>query len=155
MPEMTPALMFCLIGLALIAAELIIFQLSVFWFLFIGLGALLSAGTLYLMGSQDWTLALSLFVLFSAVVTTIGYRPLKRWQNAPAPLHGNDAIGQQVRVLSAIGPDAPGRVSWSGTDWQASLVPGLSVVIPAGANARIEQVSGIRLLVAPVNDQGG
>lgn len=145
---MTPALFFCLVGLALVAAELLIFQLSVFWFLFIGAGALLASAILYVLQVQDWTIAMALFAFSSIVVTALGYRPLKRGQLARAPMRGNDAIGQSVRVLVTISPEQEGVVHWSGADWQARLAPGQTQSIEPGQPAYIAELAGIHLIVS-------
>ena len=79
------------------------------------------------------------------------HRPLKRWQAAPSPMEGNDAIGQVAGVSSAIAPQSPGKVSWSGTEWQAELVDGESVQLKAGDKVTIKYVSGITLFVAPLS----
>lgn len=145
---MTPALFFCLLGLVLVAVELVIFQLSVFWMLFIGTGALLAAAALYLLNIQDWTIAVSLFVVSSAVVTFVGYQPLKRWQAQKSPLAGNDAIGQSVKVLTEITRDQPGKVTWSGVEWNAELCATQGRSILPGEPAYIVELTGIRLIVA-------
>lgn len=148
MSDLTPALFFCLAGLALVAAELLIFQLSVFWFLFIGAGALLASGILYVLQIEDWTLAMALFAVSSIVVTALGYRPLKRMQLSRTSMHGNDAIGQSVRVLATISPAQDGVVHWSGADWQARLVPGQNQPIGPGEPAFIHAVQGIHLIIS-------
>ena len=148
MSDLTPALFFCLAGLALVAAELLIFQLSVFWFLFIGAGALLASACLYLLQIHDWTIAVALFTVCSIVVAVLGYRPLKRWQLAKAPMSGNDAIGQSVRVLTTVSREQDGTVSWSGAVWQARLVASQSEPIQPGEPACIVELGGIHLIIA-------
>ena len=60
---------------------------------------------------------------------------------------GNDAIGQQVVVLSDIGPGAAGTVQWSGTDWRAELDASTDVVLAKGSTATIIGLEGITLTV--------
>lgn len=146
--DLTPALFFCLAGLALVAAELLIFQLSVFWFLFIGAGALLASACLYLLQIHDWTIAVALFAVCSVVVAVLGYRPLKRWQLARAPMSGNDAIGQSVKVLTTISREHGGTVNWSGAEWHAELCSRQNEAIHPGEPAYIVELVGIRLIVA-------
>lgn len=148
MSEMTPALFFCLVGLGLVAAELLIFQLSVFWFLFIGAGALLASACLYILQIHDWTIAVALFAVSSVVVAALGYRPLTRWQQTKAPMSGNDAIGQSVRVLTTVSPEQDGTVNWSGAIWQARLVASQSEPIQPGEPACIVELGGIHLVIA-------
>ncbi len=157
---MTPVLFFCLLGLALVALELIVFQLSVFWLLFIGSGALLASGLGWLLGIEDWSILIAFFVVASALLTLALYRPLKRWQNAASPIAGNDAIGQEVRVVSAISANQAGAVQWSGSEWPAALADDNSdddsvsagelsgVVLAPGDKAYIVKLEGIRLFVS-------
>lgn len=147
MSEISPQLFFCLLGLVLIGIELVVFQLSVIWLLFIGTGALVASGLGWLLGWQDWTYLTATFVIASALVTLVLYRPLRRWQQQPGPIAGNDAIGQQVQVKVAIAPGEQGKVSWSGTDWPAVL-DDENGSLQSGERAYILAVTGIRLTVS-------
>ncbi|NND82780.1 MAG: NfeD family protein [Gammaproteobacteria bacterium] len=143
---MTPALFYLLLALALIGMELLIMQLSVFWFLFIGLGALVAALAGWVMPELSWTAVTALFLVSSIVISVALYRPLMRWQNKPAPIAGNDAIGQTVKVVQAISADSEGKVQWSGTDWPARLAAG-EEPLAEGQSAVIRKLEGIRLIV--------
>ncbi len=145
--DMSPPLFFCLLGLVLIGIELVVFQLSVVWLLFIGSGALAASALGWALGWQDWTLLTAAFVVLSVVITALLYRPLKRWQQQPGAIAGNDAIGQQVLVKSPIEPGQQGKVMWSGSEWPAELGEH-EEALGAGERAYILAVSGIRLRVS-------
>jgi len=79
------------------------------------------------------------FIVASVMVTAALFSPLRKWQKKPS---------QRVKVKTVITGNAPGVVSWSGSDWQAELADGEQDDIPANTNARVVQVEGIRLIVA-------
>ncbi|MDX1451936.1 MAG: NfeD family protein [Oleiphilaceae bacterium] len=145
--EISPVLFFCLAGLVLIGIELVVFQLSVVWLLFIGSGALLASGLGWLLDWNDWTTLTAAFVIASVVITALLYRPLKRWQDKPGPIAGNDAIGQQVRLKTEITPGGEGKVMWSGSEWTAVLNSNAPRALAAGESGYIEAVSGIKLFI--------
>ena len=143
---MAPALFFLLLALGLIGTELLIIQLSVFWFLFIGLGALLASLAAWFIPEMSWAVATGIFIVSSIVVSVVLYPLLKKWQDQPAVIPGNDAIGQEVKVIEAISADQDGKVSWSGTDWPAQLAEG-EAAFKLGESAIIRRLAGIRLIV--------
>ena len=145
--DMTPFQFFLFFGIGLIAAELIIFQLSFFWFLFVGVGALITMLVAFFIPSTSWLVAWAVFVASSTLVSVGLYRPLRKWQDKPGALPGHDAINQAVSVKEEITPEKPGKVIWSGTDWQAFLEEGATESIPAGSTAYISKLEGIRLTV--------
>lgn len=148
MSMFSPAIVFLVLGVALVSIEIVAFQLSVFWVMFIGLGALAAAATGFVLPQLGWAGTGASFVIYSLVITVVLLRPLRKWQNKAASLPGNDAIGQQVRVTQAITAETPGQVSWSGARWNAQLAPSCEdKPIAAGASARIAQVEGITLYV--------
>ncbi len=147
MAAATPFFFYLIAAIILIVLELLVFQLSVFWLLFLGAGALAAAAVAFVYQDAGWILTTAVFVLSTAVVAFIAYRPLKRWQSRPGKMPGNDAIGQQVVVLSDIGPGAAGTVQWSGTDWRAELEASTDVVLAKGSTATIIGLEGITLTV--------
>ena len=146
MMTITPFTFYLVLGACLIAAELLIFQISIFWFLFIGLGAILAALAVIVVPGASWLFATTVFVIASTLVALGLYRPLKRWQNKPGVLAGNNAIGQKVKVLEAVTAGQPGKVSWSGTDWRAELAVNSHPLQP-GDIATIAELNGICLIV--------
>lgn len=145
----TPFSLFFALAVLLFAIELLVLQFSVFWFAFFGLGALVAAGTVYFIPSLGWIGALAVFVVASAIICLGLLRPLKKWQNGPAAIAGNDAVGQRVSVLKIVSPGTAGQVYWSGTDWRAELAEGITDPIEEGAEAEIASLSGITLYIRP------
>lgn len=143
---MSPALFYLLLAVALIGLELLIMQLSVFWFMFVGLGALLTSLVGWMYPGMSWVSATGLFVLASVIISLALYRPLKRWQDKPGAMPGNDALGQSAEVTASITADKPGKVFWSGTDWPAELAAG-EQALDAGEFVVIRRLEGIRLIV--------
>jgi len=142
----SPAVFFLIIAVVLIGAELLILQFSVFWFLFFGFGALVSAITCWFVPELSWVAATSIFLVASVLVSLLLYPPLKKWQAKPGPIAGHDAIGQQTKVISPIGPGSEGKVLWSGADWPAQLATG-EEPFNEGDVAIIKELAGIRLIV--------
>lgn len=143
---MSPLLFFLILGTALVAIELVLMSMTVFWFLFFGVGALITALAAWAVPDMSWSVALTIFLVSSVLITLVLYAPLSRWQKQPSPIAGHDAIGQRVDVLTAIEEGGEGEVSWSGSKWKARLVQGESA-IAAGESAEITKLEGIRLFV--------
>lgn len=133
------------LAVVLIGAELLILQLSVFWFLFFGMGALVTAIASWFT-PLSWLASTSLFFVASLLIALLLYPLLRKWQNKPSPIAGNDVIGQRVEVIKTISHNRNGKVQWSGSDWNAQLAEGEDE-IPAGEVAFIIKLEGIRLFV--------
>jgi membrane protein implicated in regulation of membrane protease activity len=145
---LSPFLFFLILGVALLALELVIFQFSSFWLFFIGIGSLVAALWAWLAPGSGLPTLLAVFVIASVAVTALLLQPLRRWQSQPTGLEDNNAIGQRVKVISTISPGQPGKVFWSGSDWPADLADGEQQSLAAGSHATVVKVSGIRLLVS-------
>lgn len=145
MTEISPAAFYLGLAVALIGAELLILQLSVFWFLFFGIGALIVAIVSWFI-PLTWVASTSLFLIASVCIALLLYPALRKWQNKPSPIAGNDAIGQRVEVSQTISHNNNGKVQWSGSEWNAQLADG-EEEIPAGEAAFIVKLEGIRLFV--------
>lgn len=147
MNEISPAMFYLGLAVALISAELLIMQLSVFWFLFFGLGALVTA-LIGLLTPLSWLASTSIFLVSSIIIALALLPVLRKWQNKPAPIAGNDAIGQQVDVLETVSKNKNGKVFWSGSDWPAQLAESEHQDIAQGEPAVIQKLEGIRLIIA-------
>ena len=148
MSSLSPFLFFLVLGVALLALELVVFQFTSFWLFFIGVGALVAAAWAWAAPASGLPTLLAVFVIASLAVTAMLLKPLRRWQAQPSGMEDNNAVGQRVKVVSAIGPNQPGKVFWSGSDWPADLADGDQQAIAAGSHATVVEVSGIRLLVS-------
>lgn len=144
--DMSPAMFYLIVAVALIGAELIIMQFSVFWFLFFGIGALVASIAAGVLPDLSW-LASTVIFLIASISTALAFYPmLKKWQNKPAPIAGNDAIGQKVKVLKDISAHNQGEVTWSGSKWPAQ-VDNADDEFNVGDTAVIRRLEGIRLIV--------
>lgn len=143
---MTLSLMFLMIGFGFIAIELLLMQFSVFWFLFFGVGALIASALSWFMPGLSWVVITTVFMVSTALVGVLLYPKLKAWQNKPAPIQGNDALGQTVKVVRQITSSQAGAVTWSGAEWAAETDQKDAVFEP-GESAAISRLEGIRLFV--------
>ena len=144
--ELSQSLFFLIVAVALISTELLIMQFSVFWFLFFGLGALVASIISWALPELSWFSVTAIFLIASVLATVVLYPILKKWQNKPAKIAGNDAIGQRVEVLQAISAQSQGQVAWSGSKWPAQ-VDDSSDTFDVGDAAEIRRLEGIRLIV--------
>lgn len=142
--------LFLVVGVGLLAIELLVFQFTTFWLFFVGLGALVAAAYAWLLQDAGYLSTTLVFVVASGVITALLFSPLRKWQSqSVAGMAGNNAVGQRVEVTRSISDGQPGLANWSGSEWQAELADGESGAIPAGDRARVVAVEGIRLLVKP------
>jgi len=148
--DLNPFWLFLISGVVLLAIELVIFQLSTFWLLFIGLGALVAAAYAWLDNDASYITTTGVFLVASIAFTALLYAPIRRWQTKPSAMSDNTAIGKRVVVKEPIGVSSTGTVTWSGSDWQAELADGETASLSSGDNATVVSVSGIRLFVKPV-----
>ncbi len=147
---LNPFWLFLIIGIALIATEVLVFQFTAFWLFFIGLGSLVAAGYAFLSADVTYTATLIVFLVASVAFTILFFAPIRRWQKKPSAMSGNNAVGQQVTIKESVGPSRRGTVSWSGSDWQAELAQGESATLSVGDAATVVSVEGIRLLIKPI-----
>lgn len=144
---MNPFWLFLVLGVGLLVVELLVFQFTTFWLFFVGLGALAAALFAWLVADASYLATTMVFLLASAIVTAVFYRPLRNMQKQPSGIEDNNAIGHSVTVTKSISADQPGEVTWSGSNWQAELADNDDDTIVAGARAVVVAVEGIRLLV--------
>ena len=145
---MTPFLFFLITAVVLFVLEVAIFQFAIFWSLFIGLGALITALAAMVYPDISWLVSTAIFVFSSVFICVLFYRPLQNWQNKPSRQPGHDAVGQMVRVTEDISENSPGKVLWSGADWSAYLSKKDQTNLRKGDTAFIEAMEGIRLTVS-------
>lgn len=142
-----PVNFFIVLGIALVVLEVAVMQLSTFWFLYIGLGSLIAALILWFFPDLGWQMGTAIFIVATIVITLAINKPLRKWQQQPGPIAGNDAVGQTVEVLETVTAEKPGKVNWSGSDWHAELAAGAQGSLEAGQRATIVSMHGITLVV--------
>lgn len=118
-----------------------------FYFLFFGVGALVTALAMkFGLVESLW----AQFMLFSVVSigATIAFRKLAIGlfgNSETKPAYQGDFVGERATVVKLIQPTLPGKVSYRGTEWTAEsveqLLPGTPVII--------KEVRGMVLVVEP------
>ena len=143
---MTPADFFLIVALIMIATEMFVMQFTVFWFMFIGIAALITSLVAWVIPDLSWGMSITVFAISCIGVSAVLYPLLKRWQDKPGPMPGNDAIGQTVEIVETISPGGKGKAEWSGAEWAAELADG-EPELQAGQTGKIIQLEGVRLIV--------
>ena len=129
----------------LFAIEAATINLVSIWFAIGSLGGLITA----IAGGPVW-LQIVVFVVVSAI-TLVCTRPfVKRFVNPKRQATNADAlIGQTCLVLEDINnQQASGLVQCKGNRWTARSADGS--VIPAGSEAEVAAIEGVKLMVVPV-----
>jgi membrane-bound serine protease (ClpP class) len=139
-------------GLLLILFGLILFALEIkvtsYGLLTVGGLVSLVFGSMILMDSSVPELQLSLRVVLPVV---LGFGGIAMFlvrlgvaaQRRPAVTGVASMIGETGQALTAIGPDAPGRVATHGEIWEATSAES----IPEGTRVRVMRVEGLLLTV--------
>jgi len=143
------AQMLIVIGLLLLAIEVLVLSFSTFVLFFIGIGSILT-GMLMLTGllPATWLNSLLAIAIISTIVALVSWRWLKRMQNkVESNQVNNDMIGHQF-VLSAdllVGQTITHR--YSGIDWKVKAKQQLK----AGTEVKIINMEVGLLYVESVN----
>jgi hypothetical protein len=142
--SLTPALVWAVIGLLLLIAEIATIS---FILCFIGLGALIVALTTWLGFTTSLTSQLIVFSASSLLLLFLLRKTAKKLfaGNADVP---PDYAGQKVEVIKPIPIGGEGAIQYRGSDWIA--FSDTSQTIPAGSVVQIENIEGIRVKVKPV-----
>ena len=139
-----PSFLWGLLGLILIASEMVIPGFTIFFF---GLGAWIvaAAGLLIppLTGNFAWQAIL--WVTASVVSFALLRRKFKKlFQGTVLNRKTPDVLGDQALVLEDIFPESPGRVRYRGTSWNAVS---LTETFKRGDRVSIIEEKGITLTV--------
>ncbi len=132
------------IGFFLLAAELLT---TGFVFIFLGIGALLTAILLFLGIELSMSAQVISFVLLSFGTMLILRKPLQRKFNQSSKEEYNDFKGQACEVLTWNSENQSGTVKYRGSQWQAMSSQSFQV----GQIAIIESVDGITLTINSKN----
>jgi membrane protein implicated in regulation of membrane protease activity len=128
------------IGFFLLAAELLT---TGFVFIFLGIGALLTAILLFLGIELSISAQVISFVLLSFGTMLILRKPLQQKFNQSSKEEYNDFKGQSCEVLTWNSENQSGTVKYRGTQWQAMS----SQPFQVGQLATIESIDGITLTI--------
>lgn len=143
-----PPIILLIIGIILICIEILILQMVIGWLIIIGGAALLSALLLWLLPDIGWFFSILLFCFIATLSTLLLLKPVKRWQTAASPMPPRDIVGHKVVVTEAVSADQQGKITWSGTQWNARLDSSSpNERIEVDQEAEIVSMTGITLIV--------
>jgi membrane protein implicated in regulation of membrane protease activity len=108
-----------IIGLLLLAIEILVLGFSTFVLFFIGLASIATAGIIYMGLIPDSFLsALMSLSVFSTLFALLLWRPLKKMQTkVDTKQADNDLVGHSFVIDQAVSPNTPGKYRYSGIDW--------------------------------------
>jgi len=140
---------FIVLGLVLLAIEVLVLGFSTFVLFFIGIGAI-ATGALMALGVIPETFLNSLLVtaIISTAVALISWKPMKNMQNKVESKHvKNDMIGHQFVLTEDLLVGQRVTHRYSGINWQVKAKEQLS----AGTEVKIIAVEVGLLTVARVD----
>ncbi|HAR96470.1 MAG TPA: NfeD family protein [Deltaproteobacteria bacterium] len=138
-----PVQIWAIIGIVLIIID--VFS-STFFLFFLGIGALVTALSVWVGLTPGLVGQLICFSLFSLVATLLFRSALKRMFDQKAR-HGDysEYIGQKAVVAASIPAGGEGKVTYRGSEWIAFCEEDRE--IPEGATVTILSIQGIKLKV--------
>lgn len=140
---MAPGLIWILVGLALLGAEMLVPGVYLLW---IGLAAI-GTGLVVLLAAPVFGIAVAVFIVLTAIGIAIAFR-IKRRGGPSHRVNAPEAglAGRQAVVLAIEGASL--RVRLGDSDWPARLPRGAAMP-EVGAIVRVEAVDGMVLVVRP------
>ncbi|MCB1210863.1 MAG: NfeD family protein [Verrucomicrobiales bacterium] len=150
MQTLDPALLWFLVGFALVLAE---FAAPGIIVIFIGLGAWVVSLAVWLGWLPSLGAQIAVFAVSSLALLLGLRRFFKNWfmgfseQNPDVQGNLDDFTGKTVTVVSALAPGGRGKVEFKGAQWQAACAEPLQ----PGDSAVIERVDGLCLIVRKKN----
>lgn len=142
--SLTPALIWAVVGLLLLIAELATVS---FILCFIGLGALIVAFTTWIGITSSFSSQLVVFSVSSLLLLLLLRKTAKKLFAGHADMPP-DYAGEKVKVIKEIPAGGEGAIQYRGSDWIA--FSDTARVIPEGTVVQIEAIEGIRVRVKPV-----
>jgi hypothetical protein len=119
-------------------------------FVFIALGALITALLTWLGIIDSWILQLVAFSASSLLSMLLLRQRAKQWVNkSGSEGEYNEYSGESAMVIKDIPPLGEGRIFYRGTEWIAKSAHGTP--ISAGSKVLIERAEGIKLFVIETN----
>ena len=117
-------------GFLMLAVEAGVLGFSSGVLLFSALGALFTAGLLWLGVLPDtWLAGAACFGISSGVAAVLLWKPLLKLQNFDVPEKDNssDLIGLRFVVKQTVTLIEPGSTRYSGIDWRVEIAPGMGL----------------------------
>lgn len=137
----SPALIWAVVGLALLIAEL---MAASFILCFIGLGALIVSLAAWLGLTPSFSSQLIVFTVSSLLLMALLRKTARKLFAGQADAQP-DYAGQKVPVVGAIPAGGEGTIQYRGSVWIA--FSDTAEAIPEGAVVQIESIEGIRVKV--------
>ena len=132
-----------LLGLGLCAGEMV--TPGGFYFLFFGVGALVTSGLVWLgVAGPPWLEWLVFTVVSVACLVPLRGRVV-RWASAGEPRVVDSLVGQELVLLDDLGPGGIGKGELRGTTWTVRTAA--SRALRQGERARVTRVDGLTLWV--------
>jgi len=133
-----------LLGLLLLAIEVLAFGMASGLLLFAGIGALLT-GMLMVLGivpDDRLALGVGLFGLCTLASVALLFKPLRRMQQQGQPTASDsDLVGLTFALGEALAADHPARHSFSGIEWRVELAEAAAgQQLEAGMRVRVVEV---------------
>lgn len=143
---MTYLILWGVIFVLAVIAELASMQLVSIWFAFGAAGAFCTA-----LAKWGFTAQLGIFVLISVLLLLITRPVLKHLKVKEPPLNAQKGVGETAVVIEEINPAlGTGRARNNGVDWMAVSETG--VVIPKDSIVIISRIDGAKLVVNQATD---
>jgi len=117
-------------GFLMLAIEAGVLGFSSGVLLFSALGALITAGLLWLGVLPDtWLAGVACFGISSGIAAVLLWKPLLKLQNfdVPAKDNSSDLVGLRFVVKQPVTLMEPGTTRYSGVDWRVEIAPGMGL----------------------------
>jgi membrane protein implicated in regulation of membrane protease activity len=117
-------------GFLMLAIEAGVLGFSSGVLLFSALGALITAGLLWLGVLPDtWLAGVACFGISSGIAAVLLWKPLLKLQNFDVPTKDNssDLVGLRFVVKQPVTLMEPGTTRYSGVDWRVEIAPGMGL----------------------------
>ena len=135
--------MWALLGFGLVACEML--TPGGFYFLFFGVGALVTGGLTWLGVAGPAWFEWFLFTAISLVCLVPLRGRLVRWATAGEPREVDSLVGQETLLLEDVVPGSPGKGELRGTTWSVRSTG--TRTLRRGERVRIARVDGLTLWV--------
>lgn len=147
---MEPGLIWILLGLAALGADLMLPGVYLLW---VGLAAV-GTGLVILLGENPgFAVSVPVFLALLAVGVAASLATRRLRSGAAQQVNAPDSGLTGRRATLLLGPDDALRVRLGDSEWPARMVPGIAAP-GLGASVLVEAVEGLVLVVRPVPDPG-